>query len=107
VAVLFHRYQIPSLGGGWLLRPSTTSGGASSRRMAVRRLRHRLGALGTAVDLIVVLSGGLGCFSHFSGFPCFFVFLWGPDCKVQSLLFYVSDPPQKKSYIKCPFNFEK
>ena len=53
----------------------------SSRRMVVRRLRRRLGGLGSAVDPIELLLGGLGCFVHFSGFLCNFVFLWGPVCK--------------------------
>jgi hypothetical protein len=43
----------------------------SSQRTVVRRRRRRLGALGAAVDPIEFLPGGLGCFLHFSGFPCF------------------------------------
>ena len=38
----------------------------SSRRMVVRRLRRRLGALGAAMGLIVFFLRGLGCSLHFS-----------------------------------------
>ena len=55
----------------------------SSRRLAVRQLRHRLKVWGEAVvDPIVVLPGGLGWFLLFSGSFLLFLFLFGPLCKV-------------------------
>ena len=44
----------------------------SSQRTVVRRRRRRLGALGAAEDPIEFLSGGLGCFLHFSWVALYF-----------------------------------
>ena len=70
----------------------------SSRRLAVRRLRRRLGVWGAAVvDPIAIPSGGLGWFLHFSGSFCSFLFLLDFSVKCVSYLIYGSDPfPQKK-----------
>ena len=43
-----------------------------------------------------VLLRRLRCFVLFAGSPCIFVFVWGPVCKGQSLLIFVSDPSSKK-----------
>ena len=75
--------QIPSHGGGWILRSSTTCGGASSPAasgMATPATSRFLG--GAAVDLIVFLSGCSGCFVQVAGPFLYFFFFLGPSCNL-------------------------
>jgi hypothetical protein len=75
VAVFVQRAQIPSLGGGWILRPSTKRGGASSPAAGGTATLASTRFLGSVVvDLIVIFPGGSGCFVLIAGFLCFFLF---------------------------------
>ena len=78
-----HRLQIPSLGGGWMLRPSTMHGGASSPAAsgtATSATSRRLGSV--AVDPIEFVPGCSGCFVQVAGSFLFFLFFLGLSCNL-------------------------
>jgi hypothetical protein len=89
VAVFVQRAQIPSLGGGWILRPSTKRGGASSPAAGGTATLASTRFLGSVVvDLIVIFPGGSGCFVLIAGFLCFFS-PFGSPCNLYSASEYM------------------
>ena len=76
MVVLFQRLQIPLLGGGWLLRPSTMCGGTFSSAgcgTATPAATRFLG--GEVEDLIAFSPEYSGCFVQVAGsFVCFLFF---------------------------------
>lgn len=70
LAVSVQRAQIPSHGGGWILRSSAICGGASSPASGGTATAVASRCLGRVVeDLFVIVPGGLGCSVLFAGVP--------------------------------------